>query len=132
MPRRKPAAGGMMELPIDIDVPSGRWGFGPVYQGVCLEIRQRIDAGTIDEDLAAGAIAAARACARAVDYHTGYNARNAFAAGMQLAALHAQLAAWLVVLAGETEARDAFAELMEEINHGAAASGDPAASHAPE
>lgn len=118
---------------LEIEIPAGKWGFGPVYNGVCEEIRERVKAGKIDEQIDAGAIAAARACARAVDYHTGYNPRNTFAAGMQLAALHAQLQAWLVVLAGTAEGTDAFAALMEEINNaGAAASGDPASSHAEE
>lgn len=85
---------------LGFDLPGDRMGPGRVYQGVCKEIRERIEAGTLERDLAAGAIAAARSIARSIDHASGHNPRGTVAAGMQLAALHAQLLAWLDKLGG--------------------------------
>lgn len=101
---------------LGIEMPSqGRLGPGPVYQGVAKEIRERIEAKTIDRDLDAGAIAAARSCARSVDHASGHNLpHGTVASGMQLAALHAQLLAWLDRLGGTGGVDDPLSRLAAQ------------------
>lgn len=90
-------------------------GPGPVYQGTAKQIRRMILDGTVDRDADAGAIAAARSCARSVDHAAGHNPKGSRAAGMQQAALHAQLLAWLDRLGGLDTDGDGFAQLLQEM-----------------
>lgn len=109
-----------------LDMPPGdKLGPGPVYQGVCKEIRERIEAKLIERDLDAGSIAAARSIARSIDHASGRNERGTVAAGMQLAALHAQLLAWLDKLGGNQGADDPFSKFLEDLNDSPAAAPHP-------
>ena len=110
---------------LPIDVPEDKMSPGVVYQGVCKEIRERLEAGLIDRDLDAGAIAAARSVARSVDHAAGNNPRGTVAAGMQLAALHAQLQAWLDRLGPKDNASDPFSTFLEDLNRAPATAPHP-------
>lgn len=91
-------------------------GPGPVYQGVCKQIREMIEAKQIDRDLDAGAIAASRSLAKSIDHAAGHNARGTVAAGMQIGALHQQLREWLAVLVPAQAEGDPWREFLEEVN----------------
>lgn len=111
-------------------------GPGPVYQGVCKAVRRLLRTGVLDRDADAGAIAAARACARSVDHAAGHNVQGRVAAGMQQAALHASLLAWLERLERSTSGPDPFAELLADLqnvgnNSGATQSVDDGPAAAP-
>ena len=102
---------------LDLEFPRGKpLGPGPVYQGVAKQIREMIEAQLIDRELDAGTIAAARSCARSVDTLAGHNERGQIAAGMQQAAMHAQLLAWLDKLGGREGADDPFTKFLEDLN----------------
>jgi hypothetical protein len=90
-------------------------GPGPVYQGVCKAIRRALRDGALDRDADAGVIAAARSCARSIDHLAGHNLAGKVAAGMQQAALHAALLAWLDRLAQTAGGPDPFAELLADL-----------------
>lgn len=92
-------------------------GPGPVYQGVCKAIRAAIRAGQLDRNGDAGTIAAARAAARSVDYAAGHNPHGRVAAGMQQAALHTALLAWLDRLDGSAGNVDPFQELLSDLQN---------------
>ena len=95
---------------------------GPVYQGVCEQIRILTSEHGLDKQANAGTIAQARSLAGSIDRVSGHNTKQA--SGMQLAALHSQLDALLERLAPSTD--DAFTQLLEEMNN----AGTTAPSHA--
>lgn len=110
MPRRRAAD------PL-FDVPATNSGPGPVYQGVCKQIRELVETEAINAATQAGWIAQARSIARAIDVASGHTGK-AQAAGMQLAALHNQLDALLCRLSGTPEDRDPFDDFLDDINGG--------------
>lgn len=110
MPRRRAAD------PL-FDVPAANSGPGPVYQGVCKQIRELVETEAINAATQAGWIAQARSIARAIDVASGHTGK-AQAAGMQLAALHNQLDALLCRLSGTPEDRDPFDDFLDDINNG--------------
>ena len=93
---------------------------GPIYQGVCKQIRALEKDGTIDRAKDAGTIAQARSIAASIDRVSGHDDPRGQASGMQLAALHAQLFEVIGRLTGDQTEDDAFTQLLEEINHGSA------------
>ena len=99
------------------DPMPSKTGPGPVYQGVCKQIRTLVDRETVDPEAWAGTIAQARSIARAIDVASGHTGR-AQASGMQLAALHAGLDALLVRLTGETQDRDPFDDFLAGMQEG--------------
>lgn len=101
---------------------------GPVYQGVCKQIRALIRSKTIDKTADAGTIAQARSVAASIDRVSGHDDPRAQASGMQLAALHAQLFELIGRLTGETTDDDAFDQLLRELNDG---TGSATAPHTP-
>lgn len=102
---------------LDLEMPGRkRLGPGPVYQGVAKQIREMTEAKMLDRDLDAGAIAAARSAARSVDEAAGHNDFGRVAAGMQQAALHTALLAWLDKLGGKMPTDDPFAKMLSEFN----------------
>lgn len=110
-PRRRH---GQTELFVDLrDAPTS--GPGPVYQGVCKQIRTLIESEIVDRNAQAGTVAQARSIAKAVDVASGHTGLQQ-ASGMQLAALHAQLDALLARLSGSPVERDPFADFLDEIN----------------
>lgn len=117
---------GMLDLPMP---PGDKLGPGPVYQGVAKQIRRMLADDRLDRDVDAGAIAAARSAARSVDHAAGHNARGAVGAGMQQAALHAALLAWLDKLGGTMGEGDPFAQLLHEFNREGAPGGRAEAPH---
>lgn len=94
--------------------PTSKTGPGPVYQGVCKQLRTLVERETVDPSAMAGTIAQARSIARAIDVASGHTGR-AQSSGMQLAALHAGLDALLVRLTGETQDRDPFDDFLAGI-----------------
>ncbi len=88
-------------------------GPGPIYQGVCKQIRGMLRDGAIDRESHAGTIAQARSLAASLDRVSGHT--GAQASGLQLAALHAQLAALLATLAGSTTS-DPFTDFLATLN----------------
>lgn len=108
------------------DVKAPGSGPGPIYQGVCRQIRDLIDSGTIDRDTHAGTIAQARSLAGSIDRVSGHGGTRQ-ATGMQLAALHAQLDALLARLTpSDVSDGDPFEQFLRELN------GESSAPHAPE
>lgn len=106
-------------------VPPARTKAGPVYQGVCKQIRSMIAAQQIDRNTDAGTIAQARSVAASIDRVSGHDGSRQ-ASGMQLAALHAQLDQLIGRLIGDQTQDDAFAQLIEELNgHGTNAAEAP-------
>ena len=86
---------------------------GPVYQGVCRQIRALLADGTLSRDRDAGLIAATRQLARSLDRasgHGGYRPEY----GQSLAAMHAQLVDMLGRLGGTSE-DDPIGEIMAAI-----------------
>lgn len=115
-----------------LDLPSPRQaGPGPVYQGVCKEIRAREEADESIRQTMAGTIAQARSLAASIDRESGHVPGSRQASGMQLAALHAQLDALLVRLAPEGSDGDPWEELQKQLQE-AETHGRPAAPHPPE
>lgn len=101
---------------------------GPVYQGVCKQIRALVRAGTIDKAADAGTIAAARSIAASIDRVSGHDDPDTQASGMQLAALHGQLFELIGRMTGDDTDDDAFDQLIRELNDGSATP----APHAPQ
>lgn len=122
-PRRRPAD------PL-FDLPTTNSGPGPVYQGVCKQLRELVEAEAINASTQAGWIAQARSLARAIDVASGHTGKPQ-ASGMQLAALHNQLDALLCRLSGTPTERDPFADFLEDLT-GGDESASPAASPHPE
>lgn len=89
---------------------------GPVYQGVCKQIRAMLAAEQIDRNIDAGTIAQARSVAASIDRVSGHNDPREQASGMQLAALHAQLFELIGRLTGDQTDDDAFTQLIAEMN----------------
>ena len=103
------------------DTPATR-GVGPVYQGVCAQIRHLFpkgdDAAEDRKRTLAGTIAQARSLAASIDRDSGH-AGGKQANGVPLATMHGQLDALLERLAG-TGATDPFMDLLNELNEGGA------------
>ena len=96
-----------------IDLP--KKGTGPVYQGVCKQIRALVAAETIDRHEHAGMIAQARSLAASIDRVSGHDG-GFQASGMQLAALHEQLGKALERLTPAGAERDEFQELLSKMD----------------
>jgi hypothetical protein len=99
------------------DEPSSS-GAGPVYQGVCGQIRHLFpktdEAAMRRKDELAGTIAQARSLAASIDRVSGHRG-GPQANGVPLSALHAQLDMLLERLAGGGQV-DPFQELLDELN----------------
>lgn len=94
---------------------------GPVYQGVCSQIRRLTATGKeyagqeplIDEKLWAGTIAQARSIAASIDRDSGHGGTKQ-ANGVPLAQLHAQLDALLARLNPEADDKSPLEQLAEQ------------------
>ena len=106
-------------------------GPGPVYQGVCAQIRHlfpRADADAQDRKRSmAGTIAQARSLAASIDRDSGHGGGKQ-ANGVPLATMHGQLDALLERLAGNG-ATDPFIDLLNELNEGGAGVSPTEAPH---
>ena len=113
--------GGLFSVPTTSSSP------GPVYQGVCKTIRALTAAEKLDKDTDAGWIAQARSIAASIDRVSGHKGGYQ-ASGMQLAALHGQLAEVMARInpAGEV---DPFQELLTKMDQEDARHGGTAAPH---
>jgi hypothetical protein len=118
MPRRKSSG----DAPVLFTPPKPKVPVGPVYQGVCAQIRELFP--TDDDEAQArkrqllGTIAQARSVAGSIDRVSGAplgDLPTRQAAGMQLAALHAQLDALLDRLSPDGEQEDEFEQLRREM-----------------
>lgn len=95
---------------------------GPVYQGVCAQIRRLTATGKeyagmeplIDEKLWAGTIAQARSIAASIDRDSGHTPGMKQANGVPLAQLHAQLDALLARLNPEADDQSPLEKLAEQ------------------
>ena len=90
---------------------------GPVYQGVCAQIRA-LTAGTeplIDKRLWAGTIAQARSLAASIDRVDGRSGVKAQANGVPLAQMHQQLDALMARMNPEATDHDPMAELVRRF-----------------
>lgn len=125
MPPRRRAADPLFDL------PAANTGPGPVYQGVCKQIRELVETEAIHAGTQAGWIAQARSLARAVDVASGHTGKPQ-ASGMQLAALHNQLDALLCRLSGTPTDRDPFADFLDDLNSGGDESVSPSPAPHPE
>lgn len=101
--------------PALFEPPTPRRTFGPVYQGVCKQIRTLTKDGTLDKNRHAGLIVQARSIAESIDRVSGHAGTHQ-ASGMQLAALHERLAAALDALTPATTEADPFQELLDSLN----------------
>lgn len=109
--------------------PKDKTPTGPVYQGVCAQIRKLFPTNDPDPDVKAdaesrklalsGYIAQARSVAGSIDRVSGHPLPGTVvarqAAGMQLAALHNQLAELLDRLSPDGEEVDEFEQLQREM-----------------
>lgn len=94
---------------------------GPVYQGVCAQIRRLTASGKeyegqeplIDEKLWAGTIAQARSIAASIDRDSGHGGGKQ-ANGVPLAQLHAQLDALLARLNPEADEQSPLEKMAEQ------------------
>jgi len=87
---------------------------GPIYQGVCKQIR-RLTSGPeplVDADLWAGTIAQARSLAASIDRVDGRGGAKAQANGVPLAQMHMQLDALMARMNPEADTPDAMTALM--------------------
>lgn len=91
---------------------------GPIYQGVCKQIRVLFPTSDPDaqtrKDSLAGTIAQARSLAASIDRVSGHGG-GPQANGVPLATMHERLDALLERLAGTGET-DPFQELLNELN----------------
>jgi len=121
---------------------------GPVYQGVCKQIRALFPTGpeaghkarckcdecletAARQDAVAGWIAQARSLAASIDRVSGHG-QTRQASGVQLGALHERLEGILERLAPDGDQRDPFEDLLEDLanlDDQETTSGDAAASH---
>jgi hypothetical protein len=112
---------------------SGTGAVGPIYQGVCKQIRHLFPKDDADaqarKDRLAGTIAQARSLAASLDRVSGHSSAYQ-AAGMQLAAMHERLDELLRELAPD-DGKDAFEVWLEQLNaeEGGATDGAAEASH---
>ena len=113
-----------MAQPGLFDTPSSRSSSsrGPVYQGVCAQIRRLTKPPAegadplIDEDLWKGTIAQARALAASIDRVDGSDGTGQQANGVPLAAMHQQLDALLARLNPEVnDDSSPMAQLVAEM-----------------
>lgn len=90
---------------------------GPVYQGICKQIRRLTvgDEALIDADLWAGTIAQARSLAASIDRVDGRDGGHQ-ANGVPLAQMHMQLDALMARLNPEADAPDALTALMARFD----------------
>ncbi|MDE9365471.1 hypothetical protein PZ938_07625 [Luteipulveratus sp. YIM 133132] len=95
--------------------PKPKKTFGPVYQGVCRQIRALLAEEKIDKQRDAGTIAQARSLAESIDRVSGHGGKYQ-ASGMQLAALHERLDGLLERLTPERAEADPFQELLDSLN----------------
>lgn len=105
---------------------------GPVYQGVCAQIRRltKPDVGEplIDEKLWAGTIAQARSLAASIDRVDGRNGPQAN--GVPLGTMHGQLDALMARLNPEASDHDPIADLVSQFRaEEVAQRGNAPASH---
>ena len=109
-------------------------GFGPVYQGVCAQVRHLFPSSDPDAKARkaerAGTIAQARSIAASIDRVSGHGGGHQ-ANGVPLAAMHAQLDVLLERLAGGGQI-DPFQELLNELNDTKDDRDQAQASHAAE
>jgi hypothetical protein len=110
------------ETPALFAPPKVKQPVGPVYQGVCSQIRalfpQDDPEASARKAVLAGTIAQARSVAESIDRVSGHPIGGVVtrqAAGMQLAALHSQLDALLARLSPEDEDDDEFERLRREM-----------------
>lgn len=103
-------------------LPKSKRPVGPVYQGVCAQIRELFPADTDEEKArkraAAGTIAQARSVAESIDRVSGHplgDVPTRQAAGMQLQALHSQLDQLLARLSPESAVVDEFEQLRRDM-----------------
>jgi len=98
--------------------PESPTGVGPVYQGVCKQIRVLFPTGDTDaqarKDSLSGTIAQARSLAASIDRVSGHGG-GPQANGVPLATMHERLDALLERLAGTGET-DPFQELLNELD----------------
>ena len=95
--------------------------YGPVYNGVCAQIRRLTATGKefegmeplIDEQLWAGTIAQARSIAASIDRDSGHGGTKQ-ANGVPLAQLHAQLDSLLARLNPEADDKSPLEQLAEQ------------------
>lgn len=118
MANRK-SSGGQGEL---FTPPKAKLPVGPVYQGVCAQIRAMFPTSDAEasarKQQLAGTIAQARSVAESIDRVSGHPIGGVVtrqAAGMQLAALHAQLDALLARLSPEGAELDEFDQLVQAM-----------------
>lgn len=125
---------------------------GPVYQGVCKQIRALFPTGpeaghkarckceecvatAARQDAVAGWIAQARSLAASIDRVSGHG-QTRQASGVQLGALHERLEGILERLAPDGDKRDPFDELLDKLgdldDDQEQTSGDAATPHAAE
>ncbi len=90
---------------------------GPVYQGVCAQIRALTTGPDpiIDKRLWAGTIAQARSLAASIDRVDGRRDVRGQANGVPLAQMHQQLDALMTRLNPEAERGDTLDQLLEEF-----------------
>lgn len=108
--------------------PTAKTGPGPVYQGVCAQIRALFPNdpdGKARKAQHAGTIAQARSLAASLDRVSGHGGTRQ-ASGHQLAMMHDQLDKLLERLDPDSPDADPFDRLLEELTNGRAQ-----APHAP-
>lgn len=87
---------------------------GPVYQGICKQIRRLTegDEALIDKELWAGTIAQARSLAASIDRVDGREGAKAQANGVPLSMMHERLDALMARMNPEADAADPMTLLM--------------------
>jgi hypothetical protein len=97
---------------------------GPIYQGVCKQIRQlekrqedeSAEAWKARKDGQAGFVAAARSLAGSIDRVSGHTPGSRQASGVQLAAMHERLESLLERLDPTGETMDEFDRLLARMD----------------
>lgn len=110
------------EAPALFDPPKVKAPMGPVYQGVCAQIRELFPTDDAEAQARkrqlAGTIAQARSVAGSIDRVSGYplgGVATRQAAGMQLSSLHERLDSLLLRLSPEGAEVDAFEQLQRDM-----------------
>lgn len=114
--------------------PAPRERGGPIYQGVCKQIRRLVNPAQgeplIDADLWAGTIAQARSLAASIDRVDGREGAKAQANGVPLAMMHERLDALMARLNPEVADDDPMLQLARRFQEEEARTrGDAQASH---
>lgn len=112
------------QLPIQVPGTKAAQRGGPVYQGVCKQLRALFPKDDVDAQARAarlaGTIAQARSLSASIDRVSGYVPKGELAggyqaAGMQLSAMHERLDALLERLDPVQESKDPFQAWVESL-----------------